>query len=203
MLDTAVVNWREDFIYHRYSAFILQVFINLIWSWPKHDGSLVTSISEREPCKIDSESSLWTTNHPLLVFKFHIHWIYCSFFRYQIFSMHAPVDSAPMFLDSVSLFLVCEFNSPFTGCMRLVKEQLNWGTKSELKAEVLHGIKEIGSILYWMGLLDIVLVSVLNSSSKWLCLGISNWSKCSSIWVKSVAPEFANFENINNALNFF
>jgi cytoplasmic FMR1 interacting protein len=50
--------------------------------------------------------------------------------------------------------------------MRLVKEQLNWGTKSELKAEVLRGIKEIGSILYWMGLLDIVLVSVLNSSSK-------------------------------------
>lgn len=43
--------------------------------------------------------------------------------------------------------------------MRLVKEHLNWETKSELKAEVLHGLKEIGSVLYWMGLLDIVLVS--------------------------------------------
>lgn len=46
----------------------------------------------------------------------------------------------------------------FTACVRLVKENLNWGTKSELKAEVLRGIKEIGSVLYWMGLLDIVLV---------------------------------------------
>jgi hypothetical protein len=80
--------------------------------------------------------------------------------------MHALVVSAPILFDLVSPFLVCEFNSPYTGCMRLVKEQLNWGTKSELKAEVLRGIKEIGSILYWMGLLDIVLVSVLNSSSK-------------------------------------
>ncbi|XVF06486.1 hypothetical protein REPUB_Repub06bG0052400 [Reevesia pubescens] len=49
------------------------------------------------------------------------------------------------------------FDGGVTGCMRLVKEQLSWGKKSELKAEVLRGIKEIGSILYWMGLLDIVL----------------------------------------------
>ncbi|EOY10797.1 Transcription activators isoform 2 [Theobroma cacao] len=49
------------------------------------------------------------------------------------------------------------FDGGVTGCMRLVKEQLSWGTKSELKAEVLCGIKEIGSVLYWMGLLDIVL----------------------------------------------
>ncbi|TYG37279.1 hypothetical protein ES288_D13G128900v1 [Gossypium darwinii] len=49
------------------------------------------------------------------------------------------------------------FDGGVTGCMRLVKEQLSWGTKSELKAEVLRGIKEIGSVLYWMGILDIVL----------------------------------------------
>ncbi|XP_065853838.1 protein PIR [Euphorbia lathyris] len=49
------------------------------------------------------------------------------------------------------------FDGGVAGCMRLVKENLNWGTKSELKAEVLRGIKEIGSVLYWMGLLDIVL----------------------------------------------
>ncbi|KAH1071790.1 hypothetical protein GYH30_008334 [Glycine max] len=49
------------------------------------------------------------------------------------------------------------FDGGVTGCVRLVKEHLNWETKSELKAEVLHGIKEIGSVLYWMGLLDIVL----------------------------------------------
>lgn len=43
--------------------------------------------------------------------------------------------------------------------MRLIREQLNWGTKAELKTEVLRGIKEIGSVIYTMGLLDIVLVS--------------------------------------------
>lgn len=48
--------------------------------------------------------------------------------------------------------------------MRLIKEQLNWGKKSELKAEVLRGIKEIGSALYWIGLLDIALVSALTFS---------------------------------------
>ncbi|CAI8615634.1 unnamed protein product [Vicia faba] len=49
------------------------------------------------------------------------------------------------------------FDGGVTGCVRLVKEHLNWEAKSELKVEVLHGIKEIGSVLYWMGLLDIVL----------------------------------------------
>lgn len=49
------------------------------------------------------------------------------------------------------------FDGGVTACVRLVKEHLNWGTKAELKTEVLRGIKEIGSVLYWMGLLDIVL----------------------------------------------
>lgn len=49
------------------------------------------------------------------------------------------------------------FDGGISGCVRFVKEQLNWGKKAELKGEVLHGIKEIGSVLYWMGLLDIVL----------------------------------------------
>lgn len=52
------------------------------------------------------------------------------------------------------------FDGGVTGCLRLVKEHLNWGSKSELKTEVLRGIKEIGSVLYWMGLLDIVLREV-------------------------------------------
>ncbi|KAJ4956396.1 hypothetical protein NE237_013179 [Protea cynaroides] len=52
------------------------------------------------------------------------------------------------------------FDGGVAGCQRMVKEQLNWGSKSELKAEVLHGIKEIGSVIYWMGLLDIVLREV-------------------------------------------
>uniref|UniRef100_A0A7N0TS86 Protein PIR n=2 Tax=Kalanchoe fedtschenkoi TaxID=63787 RepID=A0A7N0TS86_KALFE len=49
------------------------------------------------------------------------------------------------------------FDGGVTGCTRLVKEQLNWGSKSEIKLEVLRGIKEIGSVIYWMGVLDIVM----------------------------------------------
>lgn len=53
------------------------------------------------------------------------------------------------------------FDGGVTGCMRIVKEHLNcWQSKTEIKEEVLHGIKEIGSVLYWMGLLDIVLREV-------------------------------------------
>ncbi|KAK3027143.1 hypothetical protein RJ639_041244 [Escallonia herrerae] len=51
------------------------------------------------------------------------------------------------------------FDGGVIGCTRLVKEHLKWHSKSELKAEILRGIKEIGSVLYWMGLLDIVLVT--------------------------------------------
>ncbi|KAL0709699.1 hypothetical protein Bca4012_016677 [Brassica carinata] len=52
------------------------------------------------------------------------------------------------------------FDGGVAGCMRLIREQLNWGTKAELKTEVLRGIKEIGSVIYTMGLLDIVLREV-------------------------------------------
>lgn len=49
------------------------------------------------------------------------------------------------------------FDGGVTGCKRLVKEHLNWKSKSELKADGVCGIKEIGTVLYLMGLLDIVL----------------------------------------------
>lgn len=52
------------------------------------------------------------------------------------------------------------FDGGVTGCMRHIKGQLNWTSKTELKEEVLQGIKEIGSILYGMSLLDIVLREV-------------------------------------------
>ncbi|CAH9080681.1 unnamed protein product [Cuscuta europaea] len=53
------------------------------------------------------------------------------------------------------------FDGGVAGCMRIAKDILNcWQSKSELKAEILCGIKEIGSVLYWMGLLDIVLREV-------------------------------------------
>lgn len=46
------------------------------------------------------------------------------------------------------------------GCQKIVHEILTWEAKSEVKTEVLHDLKEIGSALYWMSLLDIVLVSI-------------------------------------------
>ncbi|XP_042068062.1 protein PIR-like isoform X1 [Salvia splendens] len=53
------------------------------------------------------------------------------------------------------------FDGGVSGCVRVVQEHLNcWQSKSELKLEALRGIKEIGSILYWMSLLDIVLREV-------------------------------------------
>ncbi|KAL9233414.1 hypothetical protein vseg_008421 [Gypsophila vaccaria] len=52
------------------------------------------------------------------------------------------------------------FDGGVAGCLRHIKEQLNWNSKTELKQDVLQAIKEIGSVLYWMGLLDIVLREV-------------------------------------------
>ncbi|VFQ78892.1 unnamed protein product [Cuscuta campestris] len=53
------------------------------------------------------------------------------------------------------------FDGGVAGCMRYAKDILNcWQSKSELKAKILCGIKEIGSVLYCMGLLDIVLREV-------------------------------------------
>ncbi|KAF5775675.1 putative cytoplasmic FMR1-interacting [Helianthus annuus] len=43
------------------------------------------------------------------------------------------------------------FDCGVTGCVRLVKELLKLQFKAELKTEILHGIKEVGSALYWMG----------------------------------------------------
>lgn len=49
------------------------------------------------------------------------------------------------------------FDGGVAGCQKIIHEQLTWDIKSELKADVLHGLKEIGSAIYWMGLLDLVL----------------------------------------------
>ncbi|GER49210.1 transcription activators [Striga asiatica] len=67
------------------------------------------------------------------------------------------------------------FDGGVAGCVRTVQEHLNcWQSKSELKIEALHGIKEIGSVLYWMSLLDIVLREVDTSqfmqTAPWLGL---------------------------------
>ncbi|KAL2538706.1 Protein PIR [Forsythia ovata] len=67
------------------------------------------------------------------------------------------------------------FDGGVAGCMRIVKEHLIcWHSKSELKAEALRGIKEIGSVLYWMSLLDIAMREVDTSqflqTAPWLGL---------------------------------
>ncbi|EYU22929.1 hypothetical protein MIMGU_mgv1a000342mg [Erythranthe guttata] len=67
------------------------------------------------------------------------------------------------------------FDGGVAGCVRIVQDHLNcWQSKSELKIEALRGIKEIGSVLYWMSLLDIVLREVDTSqfmqTAPWLGL---------------------------------
>ncbi|XP_068666012.1 protein PIR [Aristolochia californica] len=52
------------------------------------------------------------------------------------------------------------FDGGVGGCQKFVQEQLNWGSKSDIKAEVMHDLKEIGSAIYWMGLLDTVMRQV-------------------------------------------
>lgn len=49
------------------------------------------------------------------------------------------------------------FDGGIAGCQKIVHEILTWEAKSEVKTEVLHDLKEIGSALYWMSILDIVL----------------------------------------------
>ncbi|KAL0360192.1 UNVERIFIED_CONTAM: protein PIR [Sesamum radiatum] len=67
------------------------------------------------------------------------------------------------------------FDGGVAGCIKIVQEHLNcWRLKSELKIEALRGIKEIGSVLYWMSLLDIVLREIDTSqfmqTAPWLGL---------------------------------
>ncbi|PPD76606.1 hypothetical protein GOBAR_DD26464 [Gossypium barbadense] len=72
------------------------------------------------------------------------------------------------------------FDRGVTGCMRLVKVQLSWGRKSELEVEVLRGINETGSVLYWMGLLHIVLFH--DNSVFVFLLGISSMRQLYDRW---------------------
>lgn len=67
------------------------------------------------------------------------------------------------------------FDGGVAGCMRNIHEHLNcWQSKPELKIETIRGIKEIGSVLYWISLLDIVLREVDTSqfmlTAPWLGL---------------------------------
>ncbi|BBN10047.1 hypothetical protein Mp_5g00460 [Marchantia polymorpha subsp. ruderalis] len=41
-----------------------------------------------------------------------------------------------------------------TGCLKIYKDQLHWATEYEHKVEVLQNLKEIGSLIFWMSLLD-------------------------------------------------
>lgn len=67
------------------------------------------------------------------------------------------------------------FDGGVAGCMKNVHEHLNcWQSKPEIKIETIRGIKEIGSVLYWISLLDIVLREVDTSqfmlTAPWLGL---------------------------------
>ncbi|KAM3315906.1 hypothetical protein ACQJBY_034185 [Aegilops geniculata] len=66
------------------------------------------------------------------------------------------------------------FDGGIAGCQKIIHEILTWEAKSDVKVEVLHDLKEIGSALYWMSLLDIVLRQIdttqFMQSAPWLGL---------------------------------
>ncbi|XP_051139424.1 protein PIR [Andrographis paniculata] len=109
------------------------------------------------------------------------------------------------------------FDGGVSGCVRVVQEHLNcWQSKLDVKIEALRGIKEIGSILYWMSLLDIVLREVDTSqfmqTAPWLGLipggdgQIVQYqdgedSPIISLF-KSVAAAIASNPGISNPLSF-
>lgn len=61
---------------------------------------------------------------------------------------------------SVSLL---PYDGGITGCQKFIHEQLTWGSKSELKKEVFHFLKELGSALFVIAALDITLQEVETS----------------------------------------
>ncbi|CAM0870708.1 unnamed protein product [Alopecurus aequalis] len=66
------------------------------------------------------------------------------------------------------------FDGGIAGCQKIIHEILTWEAKSDEKIEVLHDLKEIGSALYWMSLLDIVVRQIdttqFMQSAPWLGL---------------------------------
>lgn len=66
------------------------------------------------------------------------------------------------------------FDGGIAGCQKIIHEILTWEAKSDVKIEVLHDLKEIGSALYWMSLMDIVLRQIdttqFMQSAPWLGL---------------------------------
>jgi cytoplasmic FMR1 interacting protein len=45
-----------------------------------------------------------------------------------------------------------------SGCLRNFSEQLQWAGSYDGLLDVLQGLKEIGSLIFWMSLLDTVMV---------------------------------------------
>ena len=86
----------------------------------------------------------------------------CTALWYIGSSLLVTIDNMICFAQFIDACIIV--NLSCLGCKRLVKEHLNWQSKSELKADGVCGIKEIGTVLYLMGLLDIVLVCITQCS---------------------------------------
>ena len=49
-------------------------------------------------------------------------------------------------------------NASFLGCLMSFHEQLQWATNYESRGEILQILKEIGSLIFFMNLLDTAVV---------------------------------------------
>ncbi|KAK1265836.1 Protein PIR [Acorus gramineus] len=90
------------------------------------------------------------------------------------------------------------------GCQKFVHEQLNWGLKTELKTEVLNELKELGSVLYWISLLDIVLREVETTQfmqiSPWLGLIPGNDGQIQKVQDVGESPIINLFKSATDAV---
>ncbi|KAL6660319.1 hypothetical protein ACP70R_002441 [Stipagrostis hirtigluma subsp. patula] len=90
------------------------------------------------------------------------------------------------------------FDGGIAGCQKIIHEILTWEAKAEVKTEVLHDLKEIGSSLYWMSILDIVLRQIdttqFMQSAPWLGLVPGNDGQ-----VKNAGSDNTPFTTLLNA----
>ncbi|KAK1289607.1 Protein PIR [Acorus calamus] len=96
------------------------------------------------------------------------------------------------------------FDTGVAGWQKFVHEQLNWGLKTELKTEVLNELKELGSVLYWISLLDIVLREVETTQfmqiSPWLGLIPGNDGQIQKVQDVGESPIINLFKSATDAI---
>ncbi|CAN6460531.1 unnamed protein product [Victoria cruziana] len=97
------------------------------------------------------------------------------------------------------------YDGGIPGCVKFVQEHLHWASKTDLRSEVLSVLKEIGSIIFLMGLLDIALkegeTTQFMQIAPWLGLVPGNNGQIQqSLTESGHSPMVDLFESITSAI---